>query len=295
MDLNRAATFLRVVEAGGFTAAAHALRLPTSSVSRSVAKLEAELGITLLQRTTRSIALTDAGRAYFERARDALAGLDEATALALDAARAAHGPVCVAAPPDLAPALGGLIAPFLARYPRIRVEVVVSARPADAVRDRADLGLVLGRLPDSALTARRIGQSAHQLYAAPSYLAARGRPRALADLARHDALLLTGSPTTWHLDGPRGRDAVTVTGVVSGDHPGFLVEAAVAGLGVALLPPFPVMRHLAAGALEVVLPRHSVTEPLQLVSQATRHLAHRVILLRDHLVEAMAQSCTKHG
>src|SRR6267142_6168907 len=86
MDLNRVATFIRVVEAGTFTAAAKNLELPTSSVSRSVAKLEQDLGIVLLERTTRHIALTDAGRAYYERAREAVAGLDEATVLAGEAA-----------------------------------------------------------------------------------------------------------------------------------------------------------------------------------------------------------------
>ena len=102
MDLNRASTFVRVVESGGFTRAAEAMGLPTSSVSRSVAKLEEDLGITLLERTTRKVALTDAGRAFFERARDALAGLEEANALALDAAREAHGLVRIALPLDCA-------------------------------------------------------------------------------------------------------------------------------------------------------------------------------------------------
>ncbi len=294
MDLNRAATFLRVVEAGGFTAAATALGLPTSSVSRSVAKLEAELGITLLQRTTRSIALTDAGRAYFERARDALAGLDEATALALDAAREPHGVVRLAVPPDFAPALASGIAEFLGRYPRIRIEVGVSARAADLVGDHADLGLVVGRLPDSGLIAKRIGETAHQLYAAPRYLEARGKLRVLAELERHDAVLMHGGSATWHLDGPRGRDAVTVTGVVACDHLGFLIEAAVAGLGVALLPQFAAARHVADGALVHVLPRYSSTLPLQLVSNPARHLSHRVALFRDFLAENLAGKCTKH-
>src|SRR4051812_41162488 len=100
MDLNRATTFVRVVESGGFTRAAEVMGLPPSSVSRAVAKLETDLGVVLLQRTTRKITLTDAGKAYFERAREALAGLEEANDLALDAAREAHGVVRVAIPPE---------------------------------------------------------------------------------------------------------------------------------------------------------------------------------------------------
>src|SRR3954452_4892160 len=102
MDLNRATTFVRVVEAGGFTRAAELIGLPPSSVSRSVSKLEEELGVTLLERTTRRVGLTEAGRAYFERAREALAGLEEANSLALDAAREIHGVVRIALPVDLA-------------------------------------------------------------------------------------------------------------------------------------------------------------------------------------------------
>ena len=106
MDLNRANTFVRVVETGGFTSAARALDLPPSSVSRSVARLEQDLGVTLLERTTRKVTLTEAGRAFFERAREALAGLEEASALALDSAREAHGVVRVAVPPDFGGVMG---------------------------------------------------------------------------------------------------------------------------------------------------------------------------------------------
>src|SRR3954462_3954951 len=133
MDLNRATTFVRVVESGGFTRAAETLGLPPSSVSRSVSKLQGDLGITLLERTTRKVALTDAGRAYFERARDALAGLEEANALALDAAREVHGLVRLALPVDLGAKLGSAIAAFCATYPRIRIEIVFASSGAELV------------------------------------------------------------------------------------------------------------------------------------------------------------------
>jgi DNA-binding transcriptional LysR family regulator len=295
MDLNRAATFLRVVESGGFTAAATALGLPTSSVSRSVAKLEHDLGITLLERTTRRVSLTDAGRAYFERVRDALAGLDEANALALDAAREPHGLVRIAAPPDFAPALAPVAAMFLRQYPRIQLELRVSARAADLVGDHADLGLAVGRLPDSSLLSRRIGEAPHQLYAAPAYVEARGKPRTVADLVRHDAVLLRGGPVTWDLTGPRGPESVEVRGVVSGDHLGFVVAAAVSGLGIALLPSFTAAEPLESGALVAILPRHSSTVALQLLTYPGRHLPHRVALLRDFLAEHLSTRCSKHG
>src|SRR5215207_2794639 len=145
MDLNRALTFVRVVEAGSFTAAATVLGLPTSSVSRSVARLESDLGVTLLERTTRRVALTDAGRAYFERAREAVLGLDEASALAIDAAREPQGIVRLAVPPDFGLHLAALIAEFVGLYPRIHVDVTFTARGPELVGDEVDVAITVGR------------------------------------------------------------------------------------------------------------------------------------------------------
>jgi DNA-binding transcriptional LysR family regulator len=295
MDLNRAATFLQVVESGGFTAAAAALGLPTSSVSRSVAKLEEDLGVVLLERTTRRVALTEVGRTYFERVREALTGLHEATAVALDAAREPHGLIRIAVPPDFAQVLAPIIARFLHTYPRIRIELSASARAADLVGEQVELGIVVGRLPDSSLKSRRIGQTLHQLYAAPSYLAARGRPKLLAELARHDAIVLPTGVDRWELTGPRGAESVAVSGAIAADHLGFVIDAAVAGLGIALLPAFAVALHLRSEALVPVLPRYSTTVQLQLLTHATRHVPLRVALLRDFLADHLATSCSAHG
>jgi len=295
MDLNRAATFLRVVETGGFTAAATALGLPTSSVSRSVAKLEEELGVVLLERTTRRVSLTEVGRAYFERVRDALAGLDAATAAALDAANEPHGMIRIAVPPDFAPVLAQGLAGFLRSHPRIRIEIATSPRPAEQVGEHADLAIAFGKLPDSSLVSRRLGTTVHQLHAAPSYLEARGRPRALADLARHDAIALHGGQDRWELTGPRGVESVQVSPIVAADHLGFAVEATLAGLGIALLPSFMIARHVAAGALVEVLPRYSATVQLQLVTHAVRRVPHRVALLRDFFAEHLSGACSGHA
>src|SRR5258706_4163829 len=189
MDLNRATTFVRVVETGGFTRAAEALGLPPSSVSRAVAKLEDDLGVTLLERTTRKIALTDAGRAFFERARDALAGLEEANDAALDAAREAHGVVRVAVPPEFGSKLGGVFARFAVEHPRVRIEVTFTPRGAELVGDLVDVALVFGRLPDSSLVTRRLGESTNRLYAACAYVAEHGKPRIVPALAQHEAIL----------------------------------------------------------------------------------------------------------
>jgi len=295
MDLNRAATFLRVVESGGFTAAATSLGLPTSSVSRSVSKLEQDLGVVLLERTTRRVALTDVGRAYFERVREALAGLDEATAVALDAAREPQGLVRIACPADFAPALAPVVVRFIQTYPRIRVELSSSTRAAELVGEHADLGIAIGKLPDSSLVSRRIGEAVHGLYAAPSYLAAHGRPRTLAELSRHAAILVRNGVSRWELTGPSGVETVAVRGIVAADHLGFVIDATLAGLGIALLPEFGTSVHLASGALVQVLPRFRTTIRLQLVTPAARHLPHRVALLRDFLAANLSGACGGHG
>ena len=294
MDLNHAATFVRVVEAGSFTAAAAALRLPTSSVSRSVSRLEHDLGVTLLERTTRKIGLTDAGRAYYERARDAVAGLGEAGALAVDAAREPHGVVRLAVPADMGAHLAPMLGAFVKLYPRIHVDVSFTGRGAELVGDAVDLALVVGRLADSSLIVRKIGSTAHRLYAAPEYLERRGRPRSIAELARHDAVLYRGvaGVSTWELTGPNGRESVEVRGPLSGDQLSFVLEATVAGLGIALLPAF-CADSLPEGKLVPVLPRFACFTDLQTLVSPARHLPHRVSLLRDFLGSHLAGSCPK--
>jgi len=297
MDLNRAATFVRVVEAGNFTRAAEGLGLPTSSISRSVSKLEDDLGITLLERTTRRVALTEAGRAFFERAREALAGLEEANSLALDAAQEAHGIVRIAVPHELGGTAGSLFSKFLVEHARIRIDLTFTNRGAELIGDQVDIAVVVGRLPDSSLVTRRLGEATNRLYASPAYVARRGMPRTFADLAKHDAIVARAiaGEARWEMAGPKGLEHVDVTGKIVGDHFQFITDAAMAGLGIALLPVWSGDRAVTEGKLVAVLPKYSTEVPLHVLTHGSRHLPRRVVLVRDYLVEVMGGQCSGHG
>jgi DNA-binding transcriptional LysR family regulator len=296
MDLNRVVTFVRVVESGSFTAAARTLHVPTSSVSRGVAKLEAELDVVLLERTTRKIALTDAGRAYYERAREAVAGLDEASALAAEASREPQGIVHLAAPPEMSGHLAAIIGMFVRRYPRIHVDVMTTARGAELVGAEVDVAIVLGKLEDSSLIVRRLGSSTARLFASPDYIARRGMPRAVADLARHDAVLFRGTAgrATWELAGPRGVERVEVRGALSADHVQFVMDAVIAGHGIGLVPERCPSHHAQGDSpLVPVLPKYGALGGVQSLVHPTRHLPRRVALLRDFLTEHLEATCNK--
>jgi DNA-binding transcriptional LysR family regulator len=293
MDLNRVATFVRVVEAGTFTAAAKRMAVPTSSVSRSVAKLEQDLGLVLLERTTRHVSLTDAGRTYYERAREAVAGLDEASVLAGEAAREPSGVVRLAAPPEMAGKLAGVLGTFVSRHPKIHVDVITTARGAELVGGEVDIAIVLGPLEDSALIVRRLGASMYALYGSRGYLERRGRPRSVADLARHDAVLYrNGGRATWELTGPRGVRAVEVKGALSGDSFQFIIEAVAAGHGIGLFPEQCLFHQPnEATALERVLPEYAATGSVQSLVHPSRYLPKRVTLLREFLTAQLIPAC----
>src|SRR6185436_524098 len=159
VDLNQVSAFVRVMETGSFTAAARTLGLPKSSVSRRVSALEQSLRVRLLQRGTRKLVLTEAGRLYFERARGALGGLADANAAVTDMSREIAGPIRFTAGGDNTGLIASLIADFLALYPKIQLDVVLTARRVDLVNEGFDLALRAGPLVDSALVVRRLGRS----------------------------------------------------------------------------------------------------------------------------------------
>ncbi|HEX5661220.1 MAG TPA: LysR family transcriptional regulator [Polyangiales bacterium] len=301
VDLNRIDAFVQVMDAGSFSAAARALGQPKSSLSRAVSKLERELGVVLLQRTTRRLAITEAGQLYLERARSALGMLADARARLIDTESEPRGVVRFTGPPDdSGNMLAGALASFATAYPAIHVECLITQRRVDLVAEGVDLALRAGRLDDASLVGKKLGDTPLALYASPDYLAARGTPRKLAQLAQHDCVLFRGARgrARWTLSGKRGHESVEVSGPINVDDLGAACQLALRGVGIAFLPTTFGQRGVSEGKLVRVLPSMQAEGgAVYLVHPATPHLPRRVALLRDHLyasIKPMFEACTGH-
>jgi DNA-binding transcriptional LysR family regulator len=300
MDLNQILLFSRVVESGSFTAAAKAMSLPTSSVSRGVMRLESELGTRLLQRTTRKLHLTEAGQRFYEEVTGAVGAIEQAINQASERDREARGTVRVTLPPDLGGGfLAHVIADFHLKHPCVEIDVELVSRRVDLVAEGFDLAVRAGKLGDSSLVARKIADSSVGLFASPEYLAARGTPGKLSELAKHDCLCHRAMSTSWSLTGPKGVETVAVTTVVRSNELGFLMWAVGSGLGIGLLPIEVIgrVRTERLPPLVRVLPEYSQGgATLSVLWPSARYVPRRVELFRDHLIKALLElhrECTE--
>jgi DNA-binding transcriptional LysR family regulator len=306
VDLNQVGAFVRVLEAGSFTEAARSLGLPKSSVSRRVGALEKALRVRLLQRSTRKLVPTEAGRLYFERARAALAGLADASAAAADMSREIAGPIRFTAAGDNTGLLMGLIAEFLAKYPKVQLDLALTARRVDLIQEGFDLALRAGPLIDSSLIVRRVGRTDHGLFASRAYLEAAGTPRRVSDLARHRFVLLgdRAQREELRLTGPGGEERVRVDGPLIVQDVSVAADAVATGIGIALIPTAYFGWAVKGGRrsnwtqLVRVLPELGLRgAELSLVSPPVAYEPARVGLFRDFLFDRLApifEACSVH-
>ncbi len=281
--------FTATVEAGSFAVAARRLGVTASAVSRRVAHLERELGVPLLARTTRSLSLTNDGRAFHERclrildelreARDALAhsGREPSGVLRVDAAVAPGRAVLAPRVPE-----------FLKRYPEIKLELTLRDQFVDPIAEGIDVLVRIGPLGDSMLIARRLGESRVLLCASPAYLRKRGTPRTPSDLARHDCVgyLREGRPSEYRFVTGNGTQAVDITGRIHANDAGILHEGAIAGLGIVAMFDFLVADAIASGALVPLLEDHPLwTRPIHALYPKNRQLLPKVGVFLDFLSE----------
>lgn len=261
MDLVSLDVFVKVVQAGSFTAAAAALGTDKARLSRMVSALERELGTRLLERTTRALRLTESGRGVLERAQGILRASDDLRQFELALQAEPQGLLRLTCSSDFAlVAANRWIAAFLQRWPRVELEAEFTSRRADLIHENIDLALRIGALDDSRLVARRLGALRYGLYASPAYIARNGAPEDLQQLAQQHALLMftTGSGRSgWALRpagaaGPEQRIDGTAR-LRSGSNT-LLLESCSAGLGIARLPRALGEPAVAAGRLQPVLP-----------------------------------------
>jgi DNA-binding transcriptional LysR family regulator len=292
-NLNDILAFMAVVDAGSFVAGGQALGLTRSAAGKAVARLEDRLGARLLNRTTRTLSLTDEGRVLYARGQQVLAAVDEAEASVAGPAGTPRGLLRLTVPD----AFGRLIVlpllkTYLAAWPDVQVEVSFTDRRADIIEEGFDLAVRIGGMSeDTRLVSRVVARYKALLCAAPAYLAARGEPRNVDALALHDCLIFSSRTRRqgWRFRGAdgswvkaQGRSRLRMD---SGEA---LRDAAVAGLGIAFLPDFLVAEDVAAGRLRQVLPKLDAGDVEILAIYPTRRLLEpRVRRFIDLLVEEL--------
>ncbi len=289
MDIEELQTFVAVADAGGISSAATRLGVSKSIVSRRLARLEADLGIQLLARTTRGAALTEAGIAFRDHAAKACAEMDMAKETLLPAGPL-RGRLRIAAPLSFGPThFAPMLAEMARRHPLLQMQTCYSDRFVDLIGEGYDCAIRVGYLPDSNLIARGIGPIFTKLVASPGYIKAHGEPAGPHDLLAHEALM-QGTETWQFMD---GGNVVTVRpqGRFKADNGTALVAAATAGLGVAYLPDCLTYEQVKSGALVPIMTRYPPPPAgAYVVRPPGPHPARKIQALTELLIESFGQS-----
>lgn len=286
------------VEHGSFAAAARKLGVTPSAVSRRVALLESELGVRLLQRTTRTLRLTEDGIAFHARCVRVLDELHEARDAIAKTKRKPAGILRVDAPIALGRALLAPALPaFLAKYPEIRLDLTLRDQLVDPIAEGLDVLVRIGDLRDSALIARRLGESGLGAYASPAFVKKHGTPMHPRDLVRFPCLgfLADGRPRPFTLESVDGTSTtVEVGGQCNATDSDVLVQLALAGRGIAMMFDFLAAPHLAKGHLVPVLPTHASSAwPIHALYPSNRHLLPKVRVFLDFVGVLVKKSCSR--
>ena len=284
------AVFVRVVELGSFTKAADALEISKAAVSKYVNRLEQRLAARLLHRTTRRLALTEAGQALFSRSAAALAELTEAENDVAQLTGKPRGMLRVTAPTYFGvTVLAPHIKAFRAEYPEVTLDLDLSDRLVDIVKERFDLAVRISAMHDSSLVATRLAPCPTALVASPAYLRRRGTLKSPADLADHEGIgySIVKTPNEWRLRGVKGRSVtVTVRSTIRCNNDFALKQLALDGLGIAFFPRFFVEAELASGKLVQLLPDFPGPElSINAVYETRRHLLPKVAAFLGFLKE----------
>jgi DNA-binding transcriptional LysR family regulator len=284
--------FVRVVENGGFTAAARHLNLSTTMVSNHVQELEDRLGARLLNRTTRKVSLTEIGRQYYERSLHILAELDEADRAAGALNATPRGRLRVHCHPTLARFIAPVVTAYLRDNPDVSVDLRRGDQMIDLLEEEFDLAIRLNVPPDSSLMVRRLANWRYIVCCSPSYLETHPEPVSPADLSAHNCILYTFNPfgDEWRFINPDGGPlTVRVAGNLLTSDTELRLHAVIAGLGLGLIPPFNIHEELRVGSLVPLLRNYRTPElSIAALYPHRQHLAAKVRVFIDALAKLFA-------
>ncbi len=284
--------FVRVVEAGSFSEAARLLLMTPSTVSKLIARLEARLGVRLIERSTRRLALTSEGQFYYERSRALLGQLDETEQQIAQGGAEAEGVIRVTSSVTFGvAALEPILPEFLQAYPRIAVDLSLSDDVVDLYLDRTDVAIRVGKLQDSNLMARRIGETRRRLVASPAYLARHGTPQAPEDLMSHNCLgfnFRRANPVWPMREGGRIVERM-LSGSLLANNGETLRRMALAGVGVARIADYHLRGPIARGELVEILQDSDIgeTDEIHALFRGAQFLPARVRAFLDFTVPRM--------
>ena len=286
--------FIRVIEAGGIGRAAEHLGIAKSAVSRRLSELEKRLGTRLLNRTTRTSSLTEAGREYYERAVKVVDYISEMNTETTEANAALSGTLRIAVPLSFGLMhLSAAIDLFAKQHPQLRIQIDLSDRQVDIVEEGFDLAFRIADLKDSSIQARRICPMRQALVASPKYLERRGIPSVPSDLQYHDILKYSGTDSpVWRITDPQGQlHQLNLRGKMIANNGDFLQSMAISGHGIVILPTFIVWNALASEDLVRVLPECSAgSNYAYAVYPKNRYLPQRARLLIEFMVDRFGEN-----
>lgn len=290
VDLNAMAIFAQVVQSGSFSAAAKRLAMPLSTVSRKISELESSLNAKLLERSTRSLRLTEIGTIYYDHCRRGMEEFSTANLLVENRQNEVSGVLRISLPPNLAESLFiPIIGLFQKQYPKTKIEVLISERIVDLVEDGVDLSFRVGPLRDSSLIARRLLSYRHVLVASPAYLAKYGSPESPSELAMH-RLIAFGfwgeKKKQWTMLNGKKKETLTFEPVVSINDYLAIQHAVTLNQGVAEIPFVLCKESLGQNIMVEVLPEWSFREiNLQVVHTGTKNMSRLMRLFVDACIQ----------
>ena len=284
--------FVRLAERGSFSAAAKDLRIKQSTASKWIAELEAQLGVSLIGRTTRRLHLTEAGRRLQARASEVLSAFETLTSELQDSSPEPIGRIRVSLPVVLGERfLVPIVIEFLHKYPKIEAELALNDRYVNLVEEGFDVAVRIGTLVDTSARARKLADTRRRLVASPAYVREYGRPATPQELAALPCILFRNATTdsTWRFrKGGHGEVAVAVRGRTAADNSAAILQMTLRGLGIALLADWLVEEDLRAGRLVVLLPDYDPPPaPIYALTPPGRYMSTPVRLLIEHLALAL--------